>query len=306
MTLTLKLKQYYKAYLLVGYALLLVIHFLLKDHIFPISIVFYAFPLPILIVTALGLVVLFFRRKQYRLTLMITALLLTFIWWKNYYFETETKHQQKISKLLYWNLAKRSQLPIAYISEKVNQHQPEILAFVEAPHTTLKNLDALKKALPNYSFKTLDGAMLIAAKGDIELLDFDLEEDNYKINLLKIKTNTLNLKLILTDLTANVFVNKEIPLSFVSNSAKTNDVDIIVGDFNTPYESVYFDEYKQNFTSFHTYNNGLTATWPLGIPLFEIDHMWMSNKHQPQYLNKYYSDASDHALLISEFIIRQN
>lgn len=302
MTLNLKFKQHYKAYLLVGYAFLLIVHFVLKDYIFPLSIVFYAFPLPILIVIALSFTLLFFRRKHYRLVVMITTVLLTFIWWNNYYFTTEIE-QHPTSKLLYWNLAKRSQLPVAYLSQKVNQYQPEILAFVEAPHTTLKNLDDLKHRLPNYNFKTLDGAMLIATKGDIELLDFNLKEDSYKINLLRIKTNTLNFKLIITDLTANVFVNKDAPLGVVLNTAKTNDIDLIVGDFNTPYESIFFDNYEENFTSFHSYNNGFTATWPLGMPLFEIDHIWIANKHEPLVLNKYYSDASDHALLICKFTI---
>ncbi|WP_299338089.1 endonuclease/exonuclease/phosphatase family protein [uncultured Psychroserpens sp.] len=299
----LKLKQHYKAYLLVGYAFLLLIHFIAKDHVFPLSIVFYAFPLPILIVIGLCLTGLFFRRLSYALPTLALTVLLVIIWKTNYYFSTEKVYRQNSSKVLFWNLAKRAQLPVDQISDKVKTHQPEILSFVEAPHTTLKNLDDLKLALPNYNFKTLKGAMLVAAKGDIELLKHEYKDDSHKINMVQISNNSKHLKIIITDLTASVFINKKQPVNIVLGIAKANAVDFIAGDFNTPYESVFFKEYKTNYNSFHNYNNGFTATWPLGIPLFEIDHIWISKQHEPIRLNKYYNDASDHALLISEFEI---
>jgi hypothetical protein len=76
---------------------------------------------------------------------------------------------------------------------------------------------------------------------------------------------------------------------------------MVVGDFNIPFESIHFKDFKNNFISFHSFNNGFTATWPLGIPLLELDHFWVSKKHQPVRLYKKYYKASDHALLISEF-----
>ena len=299
----LKLKKNYKAYLLIGYVFLLLVHLFLKDHIFPISIFFYAAPLPILIFSGLFLVILYFRRKNYRTILLIVICLLTFHWMSHYYLSSKTVSKDSNAKILFWNLAKREQLSVNDISEQVFKYQPELLTFVEAPHTTLKNLDALKKALPHYNFEILKGAMLVAVKGKVELLDFNLKEDAYKINLLNIETPNLDLKVMITDLTANVLVNKKAPLEFVMNYAELNDADIIVGDFNAPYESVFFRPYESNFISFHHYNNGFTATWPLGIPLLELDHVWLSKRHDPIKLNKYYREASDHAMLISEFVI---
>lgn|GEM_PF-1710565 len=304
--MNLNLKQNYKAYLLVGYAFLLLIHFVLKDRFFPLSIIFYGSPLIIIIGTTLFLVVLFYKKKIYRYTLLITSALLIFIWFNNYYYQTNTKHQENNSKILYWNLAKKKQLPIRHILEKANTYQPEILAFVEAPQKTLKNLDELKKVLPNYNFKTLKGAMLVASKGDIKLLNLEYVDDSHKANLIEIKFNSKTIKFILADLTANLLVNKKKPMTFISGFAKNEAVDFIVGDFNTPYESVYFKAFKNDFNSFHTYNNGLTATWPLGIPLLELDHIWLSNKHQPIQLHKFYNKASDHALLIAEYKLNRN
>lgn len=306
MNLNLKLKQHYKAYLLIAYAFLLIVHFIIKDRFFPLSILFYASPLPIIIGITLFLVVLFFKRRNYRTVLLVTSIVLGCIWFNNYYFFTTTEPQQNTSKVLFWNLAKKNQLPLSYISEKANIYQPEILTFVEVTTATLSNLDSLKKALPNYNFKILKGAMLVASTGNIEVVSVAYEDNSHKANLLKVQTDSNTFQFIITDLTASLLVNKQKPMTFLSNFAKVNSVDFIVGDFNTPYESVFFSMLSTDFTSFHGYTNGFSSTWPLGMPLLEIDHFWLSHKHEPIQLYKFYNKASDHALLISEFTFCNN
>lgn len=284
-----------------GYAFLLIVHFIIKDRFFPLSILFYASPLPIIIGITLFLAALFFKRKPFYYLLLLASIILTCIWFNNYYFFNQTEPQQNTTKVLYWNLAKRQQIPVAYISEKVNTYQPEILAFVEVTSRTLSNLDSLKKALPNYNFEIISGAMLVASTGNIEIISLAYEDNSHKANLIKVQTDSKLFRFIVTDLTASLLVNKQKPISFVSDYAKINSVDFIVGDFNTPYESMFFSELNSKFTSFHAYNDGFSSTWPTGIPLSEIDHFWLSNKHQPVQLYKFYNKASDHALLISEF-----
>jgi hypothetical protein len=301
MTLNLKLKRHYKAYLLLGYAFLLIVHFILKDRFFPLSILFYASPLPIILCITFFLVVLFFRRRNYRNALLVTSVVLGCIWCNSYYFFNSAEPQPNTSKVLFWNLAKKNQLPVSYISEKVNSYQPEILAFVEVTSATLSNLDSLKRTLPTYNFKILKGAMLVASTGNIEIVSVAYGDNSHKANLLKVKTHSNTFDFIITDLTASLLVNKQKPMTFLSNFAKINSVDFIVGDFNTPYESVFFSMFSSDYKSFHGYNTGFSSTWPLGIPLLEIDHFWLSHKHEPIQLYKFYNKASDHALLISEF-----
>ncbi len=296
------IKKNFKTYLLFGYAFLLVVHFFIKDNLFPLSILFYATPIPILLGFGLILLIIVRKQKWFRLAILTCVISLGIHWMQCYYLTSEKiDSNEEHSKVLYWNLAKRDRLPVAYISNQVETHQPEILAFVEAPHTILKNLDSLKLTLPNYDFKILMGAMLVASTGDIEYTKNEFLKDRYKINLLKITTQKSTYNLIITDLTASIPINKKEPIDFLLQCAKTHNVDLIVGDFNTPFESVHFNAYTNDYYSFHHYNNGFTATWPLGMPLLEIDHIWLSKLHQPKHLYKYYSKHSDHALLVSEF-----
>ena len=304
--MNLRRKPHYGTYLLLGYAFLLFVHFIVKDNIHPLSIVFYATPLPILIILGLILVLFFIRKKGYRIILLISLSLLTFHWLTNYYHSNTIANEESYSKAFYWNLAKREQLPIKPILEQVNTHNPEVIAFVETPQSSLINLEALTSKLPEYNFKTLKGSMLVGAKGDIELLDFKYGKNSYKVNLIKASTPAGQFKFIITDVTADIFVRKKTPLEFILNFSTRHDVDFIVGDFNTPYESVYFKDYADGFNSFHHFNDGFSATWPLGMPLLEIDHVWLSKRHQPIALYKAYNSYSDHALLISRFKTSKN
>jgi len=296
------IKKNYKVYFFIGYTFLLLIHFVLKDSIFPLSVVFYAFPLLILIGLGFFLTLLFFRRKKYCITLLIITSATCFYWVQNYYYSTKTKITEDTSKILFWNVAKKHRLPLQNISHHVQQHQPEILAFVEVIRETTSNLDSLKKELPNYNFKVLKGAMLVGTRNEVEILDFSYKTDAYKINLLELQTNNSRFKFIITDLTAYLHVDKKEILNVLLNYANKNNVDAIVGDFNAPFESIHFKDFNINYQSFRRFNDGFTATWPLGIPLFELDHIWISKKHQPVRLYKKYHKSSDHALLISEFI----
>ena len=113
-------------------------------NLFQLSIVFYAFPLLILI--GIG-VSFFFRRKQNRTTLLILLVGLSEYWIQDYYFSTESDLSEKTSKILFWNVAKKDSLPIDNISKQVITHEPEILAFVEVTRETLSDFDSLKLKL---------------------------------------------------------------------------------------------------------------------------------------------------------------
>ncbi|WP_299228641.1 endonuclease/exonuclease/phosphatase family protein [uncultured Psychroserpens sp.] len=300
--MNLKLKQNYKAYLLIGYAFLLLIHFVFKDHIYPISTLFYSFPIPIIIIIGSLIILLHIRKKVHFYCLFITLLGLVFYWLSNFYYvQIDKTIPLNTSKILYWNVAKKPQLPLDIIIEQTKEHQPKVLAFVEAKYITQNDLDILKKVLPDYTFKDLYAHMLVGVKGKINSAKIYAQKKSHEAYLINATINNKTVNFIVVDIYAYPFVNKKPALDSIIDVAKTHNASFIVGDFNTPYESVHFLNYHKNYTSFHTYNNGFTATWPLGIPLMEIDHIWLSNKYSPVSLEKEYHSESDHALLIAEY-----
>ncbi|MCB0383388.1 MAG: hypothetical protein KDD05_08860, partial [Psychroserpens sp.] len=170
-----------------------------------------------------------------------------------------------------------------------------------AKYLTKTEVELLSKALPEYEFKDLDANMLVGVKGQLLNETLYTAEESHNIYLIEATANSQHIKVIIADIYAYPFINKEPPLNRVLEIAKANEVSIIMGDFNTPYESVHFKDYFEYYTSFHSFNNGFTATWPLGIPLFEIDHIWIGKEYTPVALEKKYYEVSDHALLIAAY-----
>lgn len=296
----LKLKQNYKAYLLTGYAFLLFIHFILKDHIFPISTIYYCFPLPILIFLGIILSILYSRKKIYFSSISLVVILLTLFWFNNYYYTNQIDDISK-SKILFWNVAKEEHFPVDIVIQEVRKNQPQILAFVEAKYLTESEISNLSRALPDYEFKDLYSHMLVGVKGNILNEKLYAIEESHDVYLINASIDKKKVKFIIADVYAYPFIDKELPLSRILEIAQENSVSIIVGDFNTPYESVHFNTYFKHYKSFHSYGNSFTATWPLGIPLFEIDHVWINKEFTPVSIEKKYYEASDHALLIAKF-----
>lgn len=288
--------------LLVLYLILLIVHFLLKDRFHYLSVIFYACPLPLIISYGLLVTVLFFKRKLLFYTLS-TVFLATSIHFYNHYFgsEYEKDSSKPTSNILFWNTAQREPLPIGNLIKHIHLANPKIVALVEAANVSGVDLDSLKSACPDYQFHTLQGDMLIATKGKIDTIIYESETDVYKLNYVTISIQNKPIHIMLVDVYASPLLNKEIPLTIINDAAKKLKVDILMGDFNTPYESVFFKDYHNYFKSFHPYNLGLTSTWPNSFPLIEIDQIWLAKRFQPIKLEKYSYDESDHKLLIAEY-----
>ena len=78
---------------------------------------------------------------------------------------------------------------------------------------------------------------------------------------------------------------------------------LVVGDFNTPYDSVAFDRWRYQW--FHGLSQSTrtpgAATWPVGLPLLSIDHVWLSKDLWPRQAWKETVLGFDHAWQIIEF-----
>ncbi len=288
------------------YAFLILLHFALKDYIFPFNVLFYATPLILIILFGVFTTIIFSKNKKVFYSLTIVLGLLIFNWFSNYYNLPKTRtNNAKDSAVLFWNIAKNTKgFPLNIISKKVEESPVNILTFVETDSISNTEFETLKKELKMYSFKKLKGNMIIGIKGEIKSVIYQTKEKSYKYNNVTAVVNNNIIKILIADVYANPFNNKTKALKTIINYSEENKIDFIIGDFNTPYESIHFNTYKKNFTSFREYSEGFTATWPFGIPLLELDQIWFSNTIYGLKLNKYNYNFSDHQLLIAEYILK--
>lgn len=285
-----------------AYVPLLFIHFILKDHFQFSQVLFYAFPLPILIVGGLIISILFYRPKLYFISFIFITLSLTGIWFNSAYILPRTiQIPDDATTVIFWNAANRATIHLEVLSKNIKTIQPDIIALVEAENATSDDILKLSKEFPAYEFQILEGDMLIGIKGHIKKTTYKIEEYSYIINFVEAYLNTGPILIALTDTFQEPTMDKRKTLEMVWQLASQNKSDIIVGDFNTPYESVHFRNFETNYTSFHDYGQGFTATWPFGIPLLEIDQIFTRKELTPILLQKFYYSVSDHAMLVGYF-----
>lgn len=291
-----------RTFLLISYLCLLFMHFVIKDRIYPISVLYYATPLHLLIIFGLVLALLFYKQKRVLIGLLLLTGTMSF-YFSKHYFGTPIKIDSTATttKILLWNVAKNKPLPTDVLIRHIRESGAKIVALVEAEHVSKQDKQNLEAALPNFQFKTLYGKMLVAVKGTIEKVTFEDEALVYKFNYIHATIDQQPISIMIVDVYAGPMLNKQIPLGIILDFTRKNTVNILLGDFNTPLESIYFDDFRTKFKSFHHYSNGLTSTWPLPIPMIEIDQIWLDRELQPLELQKYCYGVSDHKLLIAEF-----
>ena len=287
---------------MIAYAFLLLIHFILKDHFRFLQIFFYAFPLPLIILLGGFVTLLFYKRKRYFILFFCTTLGLTGIWLNNAYIFPKTVEIPKdATSIIFWNAANRATIHLDILSEKIRNIQPDIITLAETENASAEDIQQLSQDFPNYEFRILEGDMLLGIKGHIKKITYTIEENSYDINFVEAQLNSGPILIAFTDTFQSPTMDKRKTLSTVLQLASQRNSDIIVGDFNTPYESVHFRSYETDYTSFHDYGQGFNATWPYGIPLLEIDQIYASKKFTPILLQKFYYKVSDHAMLVGYF-----
>jgi len=291
----------YKAHILVVYIFLLSVHFGFKDHFFITGIIFYTFPLLLLIIALIPLFILFYSKLKIRLLLLGLAGLLSYLWFQNYYYTYENNTISESHSIMFWNIAKQEDYNIKDLKKVLETKSIDAILFVEAMHEDNGFNTEFKHLLKDYNIEFLEGNMLIAAKGSITLKNYSKEQNNYNINHLQIELEQNSYSIAIVDIYGNPLHNKRYALNKAITYSKDNNIDVIFGDFNTPFESVHFDNLKLNYKSLREYQNGVSATWPTSIPLLEIDQIWLNKKLTPLSLEKQYFKSSDHALLIGTF-----
>ncbi|BAO74880.1 endonuclease/exonuclease/phosphatase family protein [Winogradskyella sp. PG-2] len=290
-----------KAYLLIGYALLLIIHFVVKDKFYFTGIIFYSFPLLILILLLLLITPLFYSNKKYFIFLIFSGLVFSIYWYKNYHVSHVNQNiKGKVSSILFWNIATQEDYNIKILSNIIADENIETIILVEAYHKKNSFNKDFQTLIEDYNILFLKHDMIVLSRKKIELVNEIYEQESFKLNHLKIGEEYPK-TIVIVDIRSTPFYNRENALGQIINYSKKYKADIILGDFNTPHRSVYFKAYRDNYQSFRDYQNGFTATWPYGIPLLEIDHIWINNSYKPLSLEKQNYARSDHSLLIGKF-----
>ena len=288
-----------KPVLIIAYSILLVglvIRFSIKDTYYISSLVYYTLPLPILGFGVIAVGVLE-RRKRLKNLLFILGIVCIGVWINtSYRFSTGGKQQKKKpATIVYWNAAKRNNFIDGF---ELLEELPDVLVLGEYDQTKKDDLKSIRKKYRSGYFRVIYGKIGVFSKSPIRNVR-PIKMKNYSfLTSFTTKIKGKRYYLYAIDITANLKCFRKPMLEEALGHIKKRKRTFVLGDFNTPYESIHFDTYRQRFSHvFDAKGEGFRETWFYNVPLLSLDHIWCSKDVELISAAKLSNWESDHALL---------
>lgn len=267
---------------------LLLIHFILKENNYVFSLLYYTFPLPVIIIIIVFLSL--FLKKKIRTYNLIIALVLLGIWFGRSFKinASETIHETDI-EVVFWNATHKREFK--HVFEKTEKI-PDLIVLVEY-HA--EELEATKLKLPDcFYYWHEDSEIGVFSKKPIDVKKVFISEDETVV--INFTSNGINFYAVDVASSMNVFRKNQI--AFVQECVASDKKTIILGDFNTPLESKFLKDIENNFS--HVLNekgNGFRETWFWNLPLLSLDHIWVSKDLKILNAEKIATFKSDHTMI---------
>ncbi len=267
---------------------LLISHFVLKDSYYVSSLFYYTFPLPIIII-AIGLLSIFQNKKTRKYNLILTLLLLVVWFGRSFKVNTSEVINETDIEVVFWNATHKREFK--HVFEKAEK-LPDLVVLVEY-HA--EELEETKLKLPDYYYYWHEQSEIgVFSKKAIDVKKvFTSEDETVVINFT---SHGINFYAIDVASSMNVFRKNQI--AFVQECVESEKKTILLGDFNTPLESKFLENIKNNFRHvLDEKGNGFRETWFWNIPLLSLDHIWVSKDLNILNAEKIVTFKSDHSMI---------
>ncbi len=283
-----KLQRYWPVINCVIIILLLLIHFVFREMNHYFSLLFYAFPLPVIICITLSFVFTLKGKLKYY-NLILTFILLA-IWCNRSLHITATNSiKENDTEIVFWNATHKREFKHVFDACK---SLPDLVVLVEYHAEEIGQIKA--KHPSAYFYWHEDSEIGVFSKAPISVKEIVVSK--HKSVIINFTTQRLNCFAV--DVNSSLLVSRQEELAFVNRTILNKQPSIVLGDFNLPYESIFFNTIKANFNHVLTKKgNGFRETWFWNIPLLSLDHIWVSKDLNILNADKMSTWKSDHSMI---------
>ncbi len=266
---------------------------------------YYAVPYPLHLASWVFLAVLWWRPWRRRALAGLGMATLAGVLWT-----VQTKHLcREIAapaasgpRVFFWNIGHIEAVPPA-MHELLNEHDPDIAAFCEAEMLGEAGQQELRERHPTYQVIPLSLGMICMVKGQATPVLSQKLPQKSVVHLVEAALTRFpdKWRICLTDIGPLPPLPRDRMLSVVFDTAAGSPRTFVLGDFNTPVDSVTFEHWWKTFhhgfadcASWH----GPLETWGYGVPILAIDHIWMSQDLVPVTAKKGTGAGEDHSWIL--------
>jgi vancomycin resistance protein VanJ len=251
------------------------LHLTVRDRIgFPVSGVFYGLPRPILLLLA-GMAAATASRPRRRLQyLFITA---AFAIWSACRDIAWNNAGSPAEAVVFWNVGHDLVEDVSVVDGFL-ETAPIVVGLVETGPLAPEWLEDWRRRRPDYEFVVPHVGMLLAVRGATSNHGYLSLGPNCHAAWCDVDRNGTPVRAVLVDLAAFPWVSRKEPLLKLTRLLASwgNRPILVMGDFNTPDDSVWFDGLRQDYReAFRAAGKGYVPTWPWPAPVLKLDHIWV-------------------------------
>jgi endonuclease/exonuclease/phosphatase family metal-dependent hydrolase len=133
---------------------------------------------------------------------------------------------------------------------------------------------------PDHEWRRFDGSTMLGVRGRILSHESLGVHDRFRCHRVRVELpGHGELTVVVADVRSQPWISRELALAGILRAAGDDPRAIILGDFNTPPESVWFREWRtRGFTLANDGpRRGFRETWAYGLPLLTLDHVWLAS-----------------------------
>lgn len=276
-----------------------------KDRVVGFSTIYYGAPL----VVIAGLFVLaglfWWRDRRWAIggAAFVLGAVCGIVWYARTHYEHSRTRDEKAIRLAVWNAA-RPRKGAAVLAGRLLDKEPDIAVFVESGDLETAGVRrSVTERFEGYRSAAIGGGVTVFARGAIRRRGFHELGRRNRLVLFTVELARGSVEVAVADLTSNPFTPRRTAFEMLRDVVGSADPppDAIVGDFNTPADSVWFAPLRRNYArAFETAGTGRDATWPRLLPLIAIDHIWVRNEHAAHHADIVPLRGSDHRAVVAE------
>jgi len=281
-------------------SLALLVRLTVKDRLPVLDVLYYATPVIVAggLLGVAGLVWLRLRRPLAGALAILVGTLLSAYWTVSVAGVQEQPHQGAGLRLLFWNVG-RGHSGWGGITNALQQTDFDIMGLVEA-----RNSAGFWEALfPGTAVAAPGGGLVLVAKGTVEQVRFNRFGSRSRIATFRVTRDSGSFLVHLVDIEPSILSRRRPLLQEVSRivTAPSEIPIIVMGDFNTPHDSVWLEGLRSKFVNAHQVASSTPLpTWPSPVPVLAIDHIWVDRRLSVWSARREVGWLSDHARLHTE------
>ncbi len=279
----------------------------LRDRVPGVSTFFYATPLAV--VTGLCLLAglaFFMQRRRVHGRAALALGLLALLWWAcaSLRWTEATPAAPGAVRMLFWN-AFRGKAGWEMAARRIPFADLDLVALVEAGKPTSERLRFWASHASGMVVRGFPNHTWLMARGPIEKIVVAPRYRSWRIHVARVALSQGAVTVVIVDLPSALWRSRKPAfqaLYRVLDALPSLERVMVVGDFNTPRESVFMEPIRRQFShAFETAGRGLIDTWPVLLPCLSIDHVWLGPGLEARRCEHRSTLASDHRQVYVEF-----